>query len=167
MKNFKNLWLNKREKLIQNPEKKTITSQADSELVEGFLSRVKTGNFELLVDQHEGMEGTNKGPRPSEYVLAALAACHEVTYRLYADVLDIPLEKVAVSVKGFSNACGFFDLGENVRAGFTRIEGQILVKSNASNEELDRLRQAVNKHCPILDDLREPVEVELKLKRIV
>ena len=59
-----------------------------------------------------------------------------------------------------------FDLGENVRAGFTHIEGEILVKSNASNKELDRLRHAVNKHCPILDDLREPVEVELKLKRI-
>ena len=68
MKNFKNIWLNKREKLIQNPEKSTVTVQADRELVEDFLSRVKTRKFELFVDQHEGMEGTNKGPRQSEYV---------------------------------------------------------------------------------------------------
>ena len=47
MMNFKNIWLNKREKLIHNPENSTVTVQADSELVEGFLSRVKTRNLKL------------------------------------------------------------------------------------------------------------------------
>ncbi len=79
---------------------------AGSRLVEGFESQVKSRVFEITVDQPEASGGTNKGPRPSEYVLAALAACHEVTYRLYADALDIPLNSVAVNVTGISDAKG-------------------------------------------------------------
>ena len=49
------------------------------------------------------MGGTNQGPRPSEYVLAALAACQEVTYRLYADALDIPLMNAHFLNQAFVN----------------------------------------------------------------
>lgn len=134
--------------------------------MEGFLSRVRARDFELLVDQHRGMGGSDQGPRPSEYVLAALAACHEVTYRLYADALEIPLEGVSVSLTGHSDARGFFGLDDSVRAGFSHISGTIKVVTPASDEELERLRQAVNQHCPVLDDMRRPVEVELTLVRV-
>ena len=165
-KNFKNIWDEKRSVLAAHPEKGAVTVQADSQLVEGFLSRVKARDFELLVDQHRGMGGSDQGPRPSEYVLAALAACHEVTYRLYADALEIPLEGVSVSLTGHSDARGFFGLDDSVRAGFSHISGTIKAVTPASDEELERLRQAVNQHCPVLDDMRRPVEVELSLVRV-
>ncbi len=165
-KNFKNIWDEKRSVLAAHPEKGAVTVQADSQLVEGFLSRVKARDFELLVDQHRGMGGSDQGPRPSEYVLAALAACHEVTYRLYADALEIPLEGVSVSLTGHSDARGFFGLDDSVRAGFSHISGTIKAVTPASDEELERLRQAVNQHCPVLDDMRRPVEVELTLVRV-
>ena len=98
-------------------------------------------------------------------MLAALAACHEVTYRLYADALGIPLEEVSVSVTGHSDARGFFGMDDSVRAGFSHITGEIKVQTSASDQELERLRQAVNQHCPVLDDLRNPVSVELNLVR--
>jgi uncharacterized OsmC-like protein len=52
-----------------------------------------------------------------------------------------------------------------VRAGFSHITGEIKVQTSASDQELERLRQAVNQHCPVLDDLRNPVSVELNLVR--
>jgi uncharacterized OsmC-like protein len=88
-----------------------------------------------------------------------------VTYRLYADAMDIPLEEVSVSVTGYSDARGFFGLDDSVRAGFSHITGEINVRSSATDTELEQLRQAVNRHCPVLDDLRHPVSVELKLLR--
>ncbi len=84
--------------------------KADSQLVEGFMSRVKVRDFEVIVDQHEGMGGSPRVLVRSEYVLAALAACHEVTYRLHADALGIALESVSVSITGHSDARGFFRL---------------------------------------------------------
>jgi putative redox protein len=165
MKNFKEVFVHKQNILRDRPDKCAVEVSAESRLVEGFRSHVKTRDFEVIVDQPENMGSTDMGPRPSEYVLAALAACHEVTYRLYADALDIDLQDVAVSVTGKSDARGFFDLNEEVAAGFSEVVGTIEVVSDASDDDLERLRLAVNRHCPVLDDLRKPVKVELELKR--
>ena len=164
-KNFKGIWDQKRDVLLANPDKCAVTVKADSHLVDGFMSRVKARDFDIVVDQNKGMGGTDQGPRPSEYVLAALAACHEVTYRLYADALGIPLDKVSVSVTGHSDARGFLGLDDSVRAGFSHVTGEIKVQTSASDEQVEQLRQAVNQHCPVLDDLRNPVSVELDLVR--
>jgi uncharacterized OsmC-like protein len=164
-KNFKGIWDQKRDVLLANPDKCAVTVKADSHLVDGFMSRVKARDFDIVVDQNKGMGGPDQGPRPGEYVLAALAACHEVTYRLYADALEIPLDEVSVSVTGHSDARGFFGLDASVRAGFSHVTGEIKVQTSASDEQLEQLRQAVNQHCPVLDDLRNPVSVELDLVR--
>ncbi len=164
-KDFKEIWDQKREILSANPDKCSVKVKADSQLVDGFMSRVKARGFDIVVDQNKGMGGTDQGPRPSEYVLAALAACHEVTYRLYADALGIPLDEVSVSLTGHSDARGFFGMDDSVRAGFSHITGEIKVQTSASDQELERLREAVNQHCPVLDDLRNPVSVDLELVR--
>ena len=165
MKNFKQVFEHKQEILKNRPDKCSVEVHAESHLVEAFRSHVKTRDFEVIVDQPDNMGSTDQGPRPSEYVLAALAACHEVTYRLYADAMDIDLQDVAVSVTGKSDARGFFDLDDDVPAGFSEITGDINIISDASDEDLERLRLAVNRHCPVLDDLRKPIKVELALKR--
>jgi uncharacterized OsmC-like protein len=166
MRNFKEVFLHKQNILSNNPEKSRVEVHASSRLVEAFRSHARTRDFEVVVDQPENMGSTNRGPRPSELLLAALAACHEVTYRLYADAMDIDLKSVAVSVTGVSDARGFFDLGENIAAGFSEVYGEIRIESDAADEDIERLREMVNLHCPVLDDLRKPVKVELELKRI-
>jgi len=165
MANFKQIFEHKQEILRNRPDKCRVEVSADSHLVEAFRSQVNTRGFEVVIDQPENMGSTDLGPRPSEILLAALAACHEVTYRLYADAMDIDLKDIAVSVIGVSDARGFFNVGEDIPAGFSEIYGEIKIESNASNADIERLRQAVNRHCPVLDDLRKPVKVELDIKR--
>ena len=165
MKSYKQIFEHKQEILRNRPDKTRVEVSASSRLVEGFRSHVKTRDFEVIVDQPENMGSTDQGPRPSEYVLAALAACHEVTYRLYADAMEIDLQEISVSVTGISDARGFFNLDDDIAAGFSEVIGSIDVVSDASEEDLERLRLAVNRHCPVLDDLRKPMKVELELKR--
>jgi len=165
MSNFKEVFQHKQEILRNNPEKCRVEVHADSRLVEAFRSHAKTRDFEVIVDQPENMGSTNQGPRPSELLLAALAACHEVTYRLYADAMGIDLRSVAVSVTGVSDARGFFNVEEGIAAGFSEVYGEIKIESDATDEDIERLRQTVNRHCPVLDDLRKPVKVELDIKR--
>ena len=164
MANFKEVLQHKQEILRNNPEKCRVEVSADSRLVEAFRSHVKMRDFEVVIDQPENMGSTNLGPRPSEILLAALAACHEVTYRLYADAMDIDLSDISVSVTGVSDARGFFDVADGVAAGFSEVYGEISIESDASEAELERLREAVNRHCPVLDDLRKPLKVELELR---
>ena len=63
------------------------------------------------------------------------------------------------------NLQGFFGVDDGVPAGFQRVEGEVIVDSPASDDELARLREAVDAHCPVLDDLIRAVPVDLDLKR--
>lgn len=165
MSEIKKVFLHKQDILRNKPEKCRVETAVDSRQVEAFRSHVKIREFEVIVDQPENMASTNQGPRPSEILLAALATCHEVTYRLYADAMDIDLKDIAVSVTGISDARGFFNVEAGIPAGFSEIIGDIKIESDASDEDIERLREAVNLHCPVLDDLRKPLKVELVIKR--
>jgi len=105
------------------------------------------------------------GPKPSEVLLAALAACQEITWRLYADALGIPLHSVAVELDGLQDLRGFLGVDTSTRAGFEHIAGTVVVDSPAADTDIERLKRTVDLHCPVLDDLRAPVPVELSWRR--
>ena len=158
---FESTRANLREGRATNP----IHFKARSENQGGFRSIVKMRDFTLTVDQPKGFGGTNTGPKPSEVVLAALAACQEVTWRLYADALGIALGSIAVELDGLQDLRGFLGLDPATRAGFQRITGTVIVDSPAADAEIERLKRAVDLHCPVLDDLRTPIPVELSWRR--
>ena len=116
-------------------------------------------DHEIISDQPFGFNGQNKGPKPSELVLAALAACQETTYRIFAEDMGIEIGEISVQLKGTQDLRGFMALDDKIPAGFTNIVGQIFIQSDATEEELELLRQRVDQHCPVLDDLKRPVEV--------
>jgi uncharacterized OsmC-like protein len=107
---------------------------------------------------------TDTGPNPVEFVLAALATCQEITYRAYATALGIPLESVSVTLEGSLDLRGFFAVKDGVRAGFNDVRGVVNLKSSAPDAELAKLKDVVDGHCPVLDILRAPVPVDLRLE---
>jgi uncharacterized OsmC-like protein len=142
-----------------NPIRVSVASESRN----GFESRVRIRDFELTIDQPKGFEGTNKGPKPSEVLLAALASCQEITWRLYAAAMGVPLTAVRVELTGTQDLEGFLGVDAEVPAGFTAITGTVHVESPASAEAITRLRAVVDAHCPVLDDLKRPVAVDLEL----
>jgi uncharacterized OsmC-like protein len=93
-----------------------------------------------------------------------LATCQEITYRLHADHLGIPLDGVAVSLEGDIDLRGFFAVDDAVRPGFRAIRGTVTLDSPAPAEELERLQAHVNAHCPVLDLLSNETPLELGLR---
>ena len=102
-----------------------------------------------------------------ELVLAALGACQEITYRLYADTLGIPVNSVSVKLAGRLDLRGFFAVDEGVRPGFKDIQTTVTIDSPASADDIERLKATVDRHCPVLDILRNvtPVKTEYALLR--
>ena len=150
--------------LRANADHAIATFAADSRQVEGLRSETKIRQFSVTVDEPPSLGGTDTGPNPVELVLAALATCQEITYRAYATALGIPLESVSVKLEGALDLRGFFAVKEGVRAGFSDVRGTVNLKSSASAAELAKLKEAVDAHCPVLDILRAPVPVDLKLQ---
>jgi uncharacterized OsmC-like protein len=152
-------------KFRSDAQRARATFVSESRLGEGFRSEVRLREHRLTVDEPQGIGGSNAGPTPIELVLAALGTCQEITWRAFATALGIPLESVAVTVEGDIDFRGFFAIDESVRPGFERLRVRVRLESSASEEELARLRAAVNRHCPVLDMLTKPVPAEFEVLR--
>jgi len=152
-------------KLKAQPDKAMVSITAASRAVdgEGWLSEVKVRDHLVTMDLPSSFAGTDRGPKPTEFVLVALATCHEVTYRVAAESLGIALDGVSVTVTGVSDARGFIGLDDRVRPGFLEVRGTVTLDTRASGADVERLRQMVEKHCPVLDDLRAPVPVTMEV----
>jgi len=150
--------------LREAPDKGVVTFRAQSRQIEGVRSDVRIRNFDAIpVDEPPALGGVDSAPNPVEYALLALATCQEITYRLHADALGIPLDGVAVSVEGDIDLRGFFAVDPAVRPGFTAIRGTVRLDSPAPASELQRLREHVDAHCPVLDLISSPTPVAFKL----
>ena len=153
-----------REKLTDGSAINPLTVTVKSENQGGFESKIFARDHTLTADQPFGFRGTNLGFKPSELLLAALAACQEVTWRLYAESLGIDIKDISIELRGTQDLRGFMGLDGSIPPGFLKIEGDVRINSSASAVELKELQNLVDNHCPVLDDLTRNVPVKLTLK---
>lgn len=143
-------------------DKAAIGFRAETELVEGVLTRAKIRDFILEIDEPPSLGGTDKGPNPVELILAALGTCQEIVYSAYAAVLGIELKSVKVKVEGKLDPRGLFNVAD-VSPGFLKIQYETEIESPAAPSRIKGLVDAVESHCPVLDTLLRPIEVSGKV----
>ena len=141
------------------PEPPVVTFSAGTSLVDEYRTKVRIREFEFDVDEPPLIGGTDTGPTPVELVLAALGTCQEIVYATYARVLGIPLDGVDVTAEGRVDLRGFFGVAD-VPAGFQDVSFTVDISSPAPAEDIVRLVETVNAHCPVLDILKQPVSVK-------
>jgi putative redox protein len=149
--------------LRQRPQDGAASFLATTRQVAGLRSEATIRDFRLTLDEPPALGGADAGPSPVELVLAALGACQEMTYRLYAENLGIPLNHVSVKVEGRQDLRGFLAVDEAVRPGLRDIRATVEIDSPAQPEEIERLRRIVEDHCPVLDILRNVTPTKLEI----
>ena len=131
--------------------------------VSGLRSEARFGKFTFTIDEPAGFGGTDTAANPAEVLLGALGASLEVTTRVYAAYLGIPLEGVSVELAGNLDIRGFFDTDPAVRSGFDAIEAKIRIKSSASEADVARLLAKVERCCPVLETIRNGTPARLNV----
>jgi len=111
------------------------------------------------IDEPPSMGGSNTAANPMELVLAALGTCQEILYSAYASLMGIPLETVEVTLSGQMDLREMFDLQHKSGAGFSKIRCETRIRSSASEAEIRKLVETVERCCPVLDTLTRPVPV--------
>ena len=162
----KSLLRQTQQKLKQGIATNPISVKVESTNQGAFESKIVIRNHVLVSDQPFGFNGENKGPKPSELILAALAACQETTFRLYAEDMGIEIHAISVSLTGIQDLSGFMGLDQGVPAGFIAINGEVTIQSPATKEDLELLKKRVDRYCPVLDDLKRPVQVNIDMKKM-
>ena len=163
MTGFAQLFNNTRSALASDGAQTVVRFNAASQGKNGLHRKVKIRGFAVEVDEPPALGGTDQAPNPVEYALAALATCQEITYRLHADALGIPLRDVSVELEGELDLRGFFGAAKGVRPGFTRITGSVSFDSMASAQDLERLKAVVDAHCPVLDLFNNATPVQIAI----
>ncbi len=145
---FKEAFHTTQSALDAEPGQALATFSAQSRLGDGVNSQVAVRQFSVGVDEPPSLGGGDTAPNPVEYILAALGSCQEITYRLYADALGIPVNNVSVKLDGHIDLRGFFDVDKSVRPGYRNIVAEVAIDSPASEEQLLRLSRSTDATAP-------------------
>src|SRR5690625_2567632 len=119
----------------------------------GVLSTAHINKHELFIDEPPALGGTDKGPNPVEYILAALGGCINVLVVSFAEQFEVEVEDVNVKLEGDLDPEGFLGINPNVRVGYEEIRYTIQLDSPSPQEKIDALIDHVEKVCPVKDTL--------------
>eukprot|EP00747_Dinoflagellata_sp_TGD_P179095 gnl/TRDRNA2_/TRDRNA2_29281_c0_seq1.p1 gnl/TRDRNA2_/TRDRNA2_29281_c0~~gnl/TRDRNA2_/TRDRNA2_29281_c0_seq1.p1 ORF type:complete len:344 (-),score=75.31 gnl/TRDRNA2_/TRDRNA2_29281_c0_seq1:211-1218(-) len=131
----------------------------------GLDSEVTLSNHKIIVDEPTTMPGgNNKGPNPLDLFCASLGSCQEITYKMYATVMGIPLNSVSAEVTADIDLRGLVGLADEVVA-ISSMNVKVTVDSPADLEQIQQLKAAVDTHCPMVETVKCSVPVTLEMTK--
>jgi len=124
----------------------------------GFAQEVVAGPHRMAADEPVSVGGTDTGPSPYDFLLAALGACTSITVGMYARRKGWPLEEVAVNLrhrKIHASDCAECETREGM---LDRIELDLHLSGSLTNEQRSKLLEIANK-CPVHRTLTSEVVI--------
>jgi uncharacterized OsmC-like protein len=123
----------------------------------------RTRPFILEGDEPAVLLGENFGPNAVEAVLHALTSCLTVGYVYNASAMGIKINSLSFNIEGELDLHAFLGLSESIRPGYKSINILVNLNADAPKEKLNELCDYVQKTSPVLDIVRNPVPVTVKL----
>lgn len=114
---------------------------------------VKTSNeirhFDpVIMDEPAALGGTDLGPNPMEYVVAALNGCKGVMIPLVAQEQNFQFTNIEFETTGIIDTKGL--MGEtDVSPHFQKIRFTVHLTTNESDEKIEKLKKEVERRCPV------------------
>ena len=114
---------------------------------EGPTTLVRQGAFKFIIDEPPKLGGKGLGPNPLTYVLGSLTACTSYTLGMVAKEMKIPqMNRASWTAVGKYDLRGVQGTGET-DARFQSIELKGVVDTEASQEDLNKMKEEVEKRC--------------------
>lgn len=115
---------------------------------------------------HAAVGGDGDTPCSADLLLAALAACQEITLRMVAANQGIDLDELEVVVEGDWDPRGTLGMGREFPIGLTSIRSRTRVRVGADvdGERAERFVRSAERYCVVLDTLRSGVPVDSRIE---
>lgn len=101
------------------------------------------------IGAHPSVGGDGELPCSGDIFLAALAGCQEITIRLVATALGLPLHRLAVRVEGDWDARGTLAVDREAPVGYTAIRVIVDMETDGAEDRIERLLKAAERYCVV------------------
>ncbi|HEX8641090.1 MAG TPA: OsmC family protein [Allosphingosinicella sp.] len=116
-------------------------------------------NFTIAADEPEQLLGTDTAPNPQELLLSAVNACMMVGYVAQAAARGITLTDCRIETEGELDLRGFLGLGDEVPAGYRRINYTVHLEGDGTPEQYDEIHRAVIATSPNYFNMAQPIQM--------
>ena len=120
-----------------------------------YLTSIKAKKHEFNVDEPVEYGGEDTAPKPTEYLLGALAACTAITIKMYAERKEWEIGEINVAV----------DLKKEDNSSVNTITKNVSFQQELSDEKIEKLLK-IGEKCPVSKMLAQPVKMKLISKKI-
>ena len=132
----------------------SVSDQAESETP--TRTKIKSGKFEMIIDEPSYMGGSDLGPSPIQVLLMSLAGCLNVTGHEIARQKGMKLNGMKIKIDGTMNPCNFMGCSFDERAGFQTINVNVHADfENETPEAIDAWLKETEARCPVTDNIKD------------
>lgn len=151
-----------KERYRSDPSSSRITIRATGGQSEVPIAcSVDIGRAVYRAEAHAGVGGAGSAACSGDLLLGALAACAQITCQMVAAAMQIPTERIAVTVDGDLDLRGTLGIAKDVPVGFDRIRLHFDVTApEATVEQLRGLREKTEQYCVVMQTLVHPPSVQ-------
>jgi len=127
-----------------------------------FAQQIAAGRHRLKSDEPDYVGGTDTGPSPYDFLLAALGSCTSMTVGMYARKKNWPLERVTVWLRHSKIYAADCSECETRNGMLDRIERDVRFEGPLSTEQRSRLLEIANK-CPVHRTLTSEINIRTRI----
>ena len=139
------------------------TFKTISRSVNGLVVENTTRNFKVIMDEPEGLGGTDTGMSPVEALLCALGSCQVIVARAFAEANGISVNDFWVELEGDLDPDGFLKGVPGVRNGFSAIRTKMHIKTDAPADKVEAFARFIESRCPVGDTLVAGTTIDNKI----
>ena len=126
---------------------------------------LRSGKFQLTIDEPEHMGGTNQGPTPMQVMLFALAGCLNMTSHIVAKEKGMNLKGLKIEINGGMNPMKFMGIDDKNRAGFKSVKITLIPQFEKTYDDvmISQWIKETEARCPVTDNIKDKTKVLIEV----